>query len=232
MSPIIYRIFNKETNESYIGQTYNTLEQRVARHKTKAFRKGCNTKLARAIRELGSFTFSYEIVEEISSLDFKTPQELQDYIDSRELFWMSQYDSIENGYNTNDFCQGYRNPSPLLDSKITKEEFKHLFLDENVNREEIRKKLKISKGHFHRLCKQWGLGKSSAIIGKTSALTKMKTHYSPEQVEQFTNLFSQGVKLKDIAKAMQISYCSSIRLRDYLKLHRSKQEADNATINE
>lgn len=224
--PIIYRIFNIDTQESYIGQTYTPLEERFSKHKAKAFRRKASTKFARALRDLGLISFSTEILEEINSLDFNSPQELQDCLDQKELFWISKYNAIEKGYNTNNYCQGYRNPSRNRDSKIEYEELKRLFLEENQTREDIRKKINISKGHFHRLVKAWNLEKTHDIIGKSSAITKMKKNLSSNKIEQLKSLYSNNSTIKEISKKLNISRASVYRYIKFLNLKRSK----NVTI--
>ncbi len=87
----IYKITNKVTKESYIGQSRN-IEKRWQSHKTKAFNEkdhSYNTPLYRAFRKYGVNNFSFEIIEQCKVAE----------LDKKEKYWIKKYDTFFNGYN-------------------------------------------------------------------------------------------------------------------------------------
>ena len=54
---IIYKATNIITNESYIGQTSNTLHNRIVDHEYEAFKRMRNDKFHSALREFGLINF-------------------------------------------------------------------------------------------------------------------------------------------------------------------------------
>lgn len=83
---IIYAITNKVNNKKYIGQTIQDIRTRWSGHKSKS--SGC-TKLNRAIQKYGVENFTIEILIECPT----------DELDSFEIKYIKEYDSIKNGYN-------------------------------------------------------------------------------------------------------------------------------------
>lgn len=79
----IYKITNKETGQSYIGQSQNC-ERRIAEHKKKR-----NLTIDDYINFLGVDAFTYEIIEECSI----------EQLDEKEKEYIKKYNSIEEGYN-------------------------------------------------------------------------------------------------------------------------------------
>lgn len=81
----IYRYICPE-GKSYIGQTNNE-DRRKNQHKNTTSK--LNTKFGNAIREYGFDNLIYEVLEICG----------KDIADSREEYYVNQYDSFENGYN-------------------------------------------------------------------------------------------------------------------------------------
>lgn len=87
----IYKITNKINGKCYIGQSRN-IENRLNRHRTAGFNpndKCYNYPLYRAIRKYGLENFSFEVIEEC----------LIEQLTNKELYWISHFNSIDNGYN-------------------------------------------------------------------------------------------------------------------------------------
>lgn len=84
----IYIIKNKINNKVYIGQTIHTIETRFLNHK--AASKIEDTKFYRAIRKYGFENFYIELIEEVS----------EELLDEREIYWIKNFDSYFNGYNS------------------------------------------------------------------------------------------------------------------------------------
>ena len=86
MKGYIYKITNKVTGKSYIGQTRYTVEFRWRQHQHK--KDGCY--FHNSIQTYGVDNFTVETLEEC---DFKD-------LDSREMYYIAKYDTFSNGYNT------------------------------------------------------------------------------------------------------------------------------------
>lgn len=84
----IYKIINDINTKVYIGKTIRPLKMRWKEHKTNLKRQDCP--LYRAFQKYGIEHFSIEAIEE------NIPDDL---INSREIFWINQYNSYKNGYN-------------------------------------------------------------------------------------------------------------------------------------
>ena len=87
----IYKITNKTNGKCYIGQSQN-IELRWRAHKHKYLNKNDTTyssKLYRAMRAHGIENFDFSVIEECDVNSLK----------EREIYYISQYDSLKNGYN-------------------------------------------------------------------------------------------------------------------------------------
>jgi group I intron endonuclease len=84
----IYKITNNINQKIYIGKTEFSVEKRFQEHCKDAFKEQKESRpLYSAIKKYGINNFSVEIVEETSK-----PEE-------REIFWIDQYNSLNDGYN-------------------------------------------------------------------------------------------------------------------------------------
>ena len=86
----IYKITNKITGKSYIGQSVN-IATRWAAHKSvsRSYETLDGNELHKDILELGLENFSFEIIEQTNV----------DKLDQREIYWIQYYDTYYNGYN-------------------------------------------------------------------------------------------------------------------------------------
>lgn len=87
---IIYKITNLINNKVYIGQTINSLEQRLSRHKQDALSGRLDTHFARAIRKYGIDNFIAEVIDTAQS---------QEELTQKEYYWIGYYHACEQGYN-------------------------------------------------------------------------------------------------------------------------------------
>lgn len=84
----VYKFTNKLNNKSYVGVSTNP-ELRYRRHLESA-KNNHDTHFYRAIRKYGIESFEYSIIEKV----------LLSEMYSREKYWISEYDSYHNGYNS------------------------------------------------------------------------------------------------------------------------------------
>lgn len=87
----IYKITNRLNGKAYIGQTVQNVKDRWYRHcrKRNLSENEMNMYIKRAILKYGRETFEFEVLEECD----------EDYLDAREISYISYYDSFNRGYN-------------------------------------------------------------------------------------------------------------------------------------
>ena len=83
----IYKITNTENGKCYIGQSRD-IEARWQKHLS-AYKSSPDWELYRAFKKYGISKFTFEIVEECAIEE----------LNEREIYWIAQYDSFNNGYN-------------------------------------------------------------------------------------------------------------------------------------
>lgn len=86
---LIYMITNDVNDKLYIGQTTQSLEQRIRNHRN-SFVSGVDTHLYRAMRKYGWDKFHFKII---------ATADTQDTLNDLEAYFIAKYDSIRNGYN-------------------------------------------------------------------------------------------------------------------------------------
>lgn len=85
---IIYRAYNKKTGKSYIGQTISTIKSRMYCHYHSS--KSKKTHFSMALNKYEREDWEWIVLEDnIPECE----------IDDREIFYISKYDSYNNGYN-------------------------------------------------------------------------------------------------------------------------------------
>lgn len=86
--PYIYKITNNVNDKIYVGKTIRSLKIRFKEHLKDSDIE--DNKLYRAMRKYGKENFSIEEIEEVS----------KEVLSERERFWIKEYDSYYNGYNS------------------------------------------------------------------------------------------------------------------------------------
>ena len=85
----IYKITNTTNGKCYIGQSRD-IKARWAKHLS-AYKSSPDWELYRAFKKYGISAFKFEVIEECSLKE----------LNEREIYWIAQYDSYNNGYNNN-----------------------------------------------------------------------------------------------------------------------------------
>ena len=88
----IYKATSTTTGKVYIGQTTQTLQERINQHNSHAYGHQYNYHFHNAIRKYGAEDFTYEIIED----NIKNAEILNE----REKYWISYYNSYYDGYNS------------------------------------------------------------------------------------------------------------------------------------
>ena len=96
MTGYIYKITCLITNEIYIGMTTRTIEERFKEHIREAQRERDNRHFHNAIRKYGEQNFT---IEKLCSISMPTREELNKQLAIKEVEYINEYNSFENGYN-------------------------------------------------------------------------------------------------------------------------------------
>lgn len=83
----IYKITNTVNGKCYVGQSRD-IEARWQKHLS-AYKSSPDWELYRAFKKYGISKFTFEIIEEC----------LMEELNEREIYWIAQCDSFNNGYN-------------------------------------------------------------------------------------------------------------------------------------
>lgn len=218
----IYKITNLITNKIYIGKT-NDSERRWKDHQRLAFTEGhkeYNKALYQSMRKYGIENFIFELIEEIEEYDTLSGQ--------REKYWVSYFDSYNNGYNETLGGDGGSKPGHCKGSangraKLTEEDVIYIRqkYEEGNSRGEIYLlfKEKISEFGFGRV---WRGETWKDIMPEVYTLENKKRNerlgkqkgslnkriFSNEEILDIRQRFSQGESLKSI----HISYLDKASL--------------------
>ncbi len=115
--PVIYRILNRSTGKSYVGKTIRPFTLRWWEH----FYHPSFTPFHEEIKSSPLTVWSFEVVEIFTG---EAPS--HSFVLEREQFWIDQFDSIKNGYNT-----ATAKAQDELDQKAAKDQMA-LFIDESL----------------------------------------------------------------------------------------------------
>lgn len=128
MIGVIYKWTNKINNKSYIGQTLFP-NKRINSH-INAAKNNSQLLFHKALRKYGIDSFIYEELESVE----------ENKLNEREMYWISYYDSYNNGYNMTLGGEGHR-------GKISEEGRKHIALGHIGIKHTEEEKKKISESH-------------------------------------------------------------------------------------
>lgn len=105
----IYSITNKINNKKYIGYSID-IKRRWATHKRDLKNnKHENDHLQKAYNKYGENAFKYQIIEECTQEELK----------NKEKYWITFYNSKNNGYNMSEGGDGILNPTEDVRKKIS-----------------------------------------------------------------------------------------------------------------
>ena len=111
----IYKITNKENQKVYIGQTITSIAIRMNKHYSQANVGKNITGIDAAIRKYGKDNFIVETICECPNED----------LDEQERYYISKYDSFNNGYNLTSGGQAGSTTLGLNDNEVI-EKYKEL----------------------------------------------------------------------------------------------------------
>lgn len=95
MNGFIYKITNRVNNKAYVGQTRFTIEHRWKQHIYES-KRDLTKPLYKAFKKYGISNFYIEPIEEVP----------YNKLDEREIFWVTELDTFNKGYNATRGGQG------------------------------------------------------------------------------------------------------------------------------
>lgn len=109
---IIYKITNNKNDRVYIGQSINSLQERIWNYKKEYKHSKHRRPILDAMRKYGFENFSFEIIAETNS---------QEKLDELEKYYIKEYHSLcsENGYNIELGGNGFGKHSEETKRKIS-----------------------------------------------------------------------------------------------------------------
>lgn len=182
--PYIYQIVNDINDKVYVGKTNFSLEKRFKEHCKDAFNRNYEKRpLYSAMRKYGVEHFYIELLEETDS-----PEE-------REIYWIKQKYSYENGYNATKGGDG----KSYLDYDLIVSTYQKL---QNIAK--TAKELGCDSGYVSKILKEKGI--------KVLNIQEVMTQGYGQKVEQY-----------DLEGNFIQSFPSFIAAERFLKKTRSKQ---------
>ena len=134
----IYKITNKTNNKCYIGQSRD-IQARWNKHLS-SYKSYPDWELYRAFKKYGVSEFTFEVIEECEI----------NQLNEREIYWISYYDSFNNGYNMTlggEACNG-TNDKTVYQYSLTGE-----FLNEYKSAHEAARENNIQFTNICKVCR-------------------------------------------------------------------------------
>lgn len=151
----IYKITNTINGKCYIGQSIDIV-RRWRQHRTDYQTE--EKVLYRAIRKYGLENFSFEVLEECEVTA----------LNERELFWINEYDSYNNGYNATLLTSVSGHPVKLLEQQV--DEIISDLKDSPLSQREIAKRYGVGEDTISEI----NQGKTRLRIGIEYPIRKVK----------------------------------------------------------
>lgn len=192
----IYKITNIINGKVYIGCTISSLKKRYHEHLYRCFKTDYKSKLYNSIKKYGEENFIIELITECDV----------DKIYETEKFYITQYNSFENGMNNTfggEGCLGYIH-SPDIRKKISqkiKEGNSHkgksyeTLYGENVNIEKLKRKESVKK-HWDSLTEEDKIKRKENI--KKSIRNNSK--FSVDFIKELKIKLKEGIKIKELSQ--------------------------------
>lgn len=196
----IYCYENKINHHKYIGQT-NNLKMRYSAHESQSQNpnsKDYNCLFHKKIRQYGLDNFDFYVIEEIDSSD-------QEYIDSREAFWIKTLNSwcrYGEGYNETTGGRQFRKNISLNDTEI--KEIQELIKNTNIEFTKIAKQYDTYRDCISRINQGiYGFNENEIYPLRITRNWKEIPQNIKEQIAE--EILNTKRPLKEIAKKYSVS---------------------------
>ena len=193
MDGFIYKVTNKVTGKSYIGQTRNTVEFRWRQHyKTKD-----NKYFHKAIQKYGKENF------EVTTLEVCPVEQLND----REIYYINKYDTFKKGYNLTKGGTAYtptkRCANGYIEVDDKYEEIKGMYLA-GYSTAKIATLYNVDRHCISNILKSLGVK-----IKKSESI-----HINMQELQELVQDYQTGYSLKSLARRYG---CSAVGLKEFLQ---------------
>lgn len=193
MDGFIYKVTNKVTGKSYIGQTRNTVEFRWRQHyKTKD-----NKYFHKAIQKYGKENF------EVTTLEVCPVEQLND----REIYYINKYDTFKKGYNLTKGGTTYtptkRCTNGYIEVDDKYEEIKGMYLA-GYSTAKIATLYNVDRHCISNILKSLGVK-----IKKSESI-----HINMQELQELVQDYQTGYSLKSLARRYG---CSAVGLKEFLQ---------------
>ena len=218
---IIYK-HTSPSGKSYIGMTNQTIEERLKGHITESNKdKEKHYKFHYAIKKYGIENFKSEVLEECGN----------EFADEREKYWISYYDTFNNGYNMTE--GGYGRSFGWTHTEESKEKMRVPKSPEHIEKMSLaqmgkipwNKGLKLNDNQKNKGCPHTQQTKDLLSIMKTgtkhSEETKLKISFksSGENNGMFGKNHTDETKAKMTEKRIDTKcvYNNDLKINKYVK---------------
>lgn len=205
----IYIIKNTINDKVYVGQTTMSIEDRFKQHLNHSKSKN-SYEFYQAISELGEENFYIESLEE--NIDIKD-------LDVREVYWIKQYDSFDNGYNSTPGGRA-RHENKILDVDIIIQN-----LANGMSVEAVSEMLNVHCMTINRALKANGY-KTASYYKKAGWRSELNKKIDRNSVKE---LYLKGYSHNEIANHLDINQRTVSRIIKELGINK-KKIIDYATI--
>lgn len=205
----IYCIENIYTHKKYIGYTRNCFGDRFDNHLNQLRHNiHKSTEMQNDYNIYGEDSFVFSVIENIDK-NTSNPEEFYD----KEKYYISLYNTVENGYNTSTGGRGGATGIPLSDEHIQKiAEINRKRLTNSHLSEETRKKIsqsntgKIMSEEAKEKIRQANTGKTRTKEQKMAQSKRVPNkRISDELAHYIKQLIAEDVKPKDISAQTGVS---------------------------
>lgn len=214
----IYLISNDINSKVYVGQTVQSLKKRFTGHCCHPKKnRSNNMAIVRAIHKYGREHFKIELVEECPI----------DKLDEREIFWISYYDSYNQGYNLTKGGQKSTFQSVhRLEDTVDIKKFKQFIIEFKPYATEVAYNFNISKCSVYNLIRRLN---DPLLVLNSYNPRKGKSIKDIDSVE-LIKLYLEGWSIKDLVKKYHIKKStiskflkdSGIKIRRGVKGYKSR----------
>lgn len=192
MEGFIYKVTNKVTGKSYIGQTRNTVEFRWRQH----YKAKDNKYFHRAIQKYGKENFEVTTLEKVKV----------ELLNDREIYYINKYNTFNNGYNLTKGGSAYvpnrkcSNGYIEVDDKY--DEIKAMYLA-GYSTAKISNLYNVDRHCISNILKSLGVKVKS----------NSKISINQQEFKELVEDYHSGYSLRTLAKRYG---CSSTGLKEYL----------------
>lgn len=188
----IYKVTSKTTNKVYIGQTIRTLEERKNEHLKRAKAKSANKEnkydFYKALLELGTNDFIWEVIEECPN----------EKLNEREIYQIAYYNSYldkTKGYNMTPGGQGHPLSQETKNKISQANKGKVRTIEQRQHLSEVKKNM-----HFHHTEETKNLMSEQRKGRKLNLSKEEHARRQAPKSEEFKRLISEKMKNKTLSE--------------------------------